>query len=52
MSESMDQLMTAEFKEAFDEFDKVGVGTLYFTSFQKDQIASLPINVAFFLSPM
>ena len=24
MAESMDKLLTAEFKEAFDEFDKVG----------------------------
>ena len=24
MAESMDQLLNAEFKEAFDEFDKVG----------------------------
>jgi hypothetical protein len=26
MAESMDELMNAEFKEAFDEFDKVSQG--------------------------
>lgn len=29
MGETMDQLLTAEFKEAFDEFDKVQIKNIF-----------------------
>ena len=34
MGETMDQLLTAEFKEAFDEFDKVQIGNYLFINIE------------------